>query len=101
MRGPAGEQIPGEGVFLAVEPARRVVFTDALTADWRPRPAFMVADFAFAPEGDGTRYTATARHWTEEVLRQHEAMGFREGWTRMADQLEAVARQAGLPIGGG
>ncbi|HPG24738.1 MAG TPA: SRPBCC domain-containing protein, partial [Myxococcota bacterium] len=34
----------------------------------------------------GTRYRASARHWDEASMRQHEEMGFVEGW-------EAVARQ--------
>jgi uncharacterized protein YndB with AHSA1/START domain len=33
-----------------------------------------------------------ARHWSAETRRQHEQMGFREGWTQTARQLEALAQ---------
>jgi uncharacterized protein YndB with AHSA1/START domain len=42
-------------------------------------------------EVDGkTRYTAVARHWTVEDRKQHEQMGFHEGWGQCADQLAAL-----------
>lgn len=43
------------------------------------------------PEGDGTRYTARARHGTDEAMKQHAAMGFEEGWDACADQLKDLA----------
>jgi len=51
----------------------------------------MVTIITFAAEGEGTRYTASARHWSEEALKQHEAMGFTTGWGKVADQLAALA----------
>jgi len=43
------------------------------------------------PLGDGrTKYTAMARHWTEEDKKMHEAMGFHEGWGAATDQLAAL-----------
>lgn len=91
MSGPEGDTSPMEGVFLDVDPARRIVFTDAFTAGWIPQKAFMVGIFEFQPDGDGTLYRAAARHWDEESLRQHEAMGFQTGWGIVADQLAALA----------
>lgn len=91
MHGPNGERHPGEGVFLEVTPGRRFVFTDAFTAGWRPAKPFMVGIFEIAPEGDGTRYTASARHWDAETMKQHEEMGFEQGWGIVADQLGALA----------
>jgi uncharacterized protein YndB with AHSA1/START domain len=90
MRGPDGEAHPMEGVFLEVTPNRRFVFTDAFRAGWIPQTAFMVGFFEFADEGGMTRYTAGARHWSEEALKQHEAMGFTDGWTKVAEQLAAL-----------
>ena len=90
MRGPDGEAHPMEGVFLEVTPNRRFVFTDAFRAGWIPQTAFMVGFFEFADEGGRTRYTAGARHWSEEALKQHEAMGFTDGWTKVAEQLAAL-----------
>ena len=92
MRGPGGEENRLEGVYLEVVPQVRIVATDAFTAGWHPAGPFMVRIDAFAAEGDGTRYTATARHWTAEAKASHEAMGFAAGWNASADQLEAVAR---------
>jgi uncharacterized protein YndB with AHSA1/START domain len=91
MRGPDGEEHPMEGVFLEVTPGRRFVFTDAFKAGWIPQTAFMVGWFEFADEGGQTRYTAGARHWTAEAKAQHEAMGFVEGWGKVAEQLAALA----------
>ncbi len=87
MRGPDGEEMPQEGIFLAWEEGRRFVTTDALTSDFRPAGPFMVGIWEIEPEGDGTRYTASARHWSEETMRQHAEMGFEEGWSACAAQL--------------
>ena len=91
MRGPNGEEHPGEGIFLEVTPNRRIVFTDAMTSDWTPQGPFMIGLFEIEPEGDGTRYKASARHWTEEAFQQHKDMGFEQGWSAVADQLAALA----------
>ena len=93
MRGPEGEEMPQEGVFLEVVPMERVVFTDAFTKGWIPAGPFIVGILEFADEAGGTRYTASARHWTEEAHAQHEAMGFAEGWSKVAEQLEEVAKR--------
>ena len=91
MRGPNGEEHPQEGVFLEVVPKERVIFTDAFTAGWNPSKPFMVGFFEMSPEGKGTRYRAGARHWSEESMKQHEQMGFTEGWGKVAGQLAALA----------
>jgi uncharacterized protein YndB with AHSA1/START domain len=91
MRGPEGEEHPIEGVFLEVTPNRRFVFTDALKAGWIPQTAFIVGFFEFADEGGKTRYTASARHWTAEDKARHEAMGFADGWGKVAEQLAELA----------
>jgi uncharacterized protein YndB with AHSA1/START domain len=91
MRGPDGEESPMEGVFLEVLAEQRFVFTDAVDANWNPQGPFMVGIFEIAAEGSGTRYTASARHWNDEARKQHEAMGFEEGWKQVAAQLKALA----------
>lgn len=93
MRGPNGEEMPQEGVFLDVVPMEKVVFTDAFASGWRPQGPFMVGIMEFADEDGKTRYTASARHWTAEARAQHEAMGFTTGWGTVAAQLEEVARR--------
>ncbi|MBA4042973.1 MAG: ATPase [Erythrobacter sp.] len=94
MRGPEGEEHPDDGIFLEVVPGRRWVATDAVTrgavGTLLPSGPFMIGCWEIAPEGDGTRYTATARHWTEEAASQHASMGFHEGWGAAADQLKVL-----------
>jgi uncharacterized protein YndB with AHSA1/START domain len=92
MRSPDGQDIPNEGVFLEVVPNEKLVFTNAFTAGWEPQDPFMVAIFTFEPaEGGGTLYRARARHWSEEVQKQHEEMGFHAGWGQCAAQLAELA----------
>lgn len=92
MHGPECERMPFEGIFLEVIPGRLIVSTDAVTHDWQTQGPFMVRIDAFAEEGGKTRYTAIARHWTQEAREQHLAMGFEGGWGAATDQLEEVAR---------
>lgn len=94
MNGPNGERFENRGVYLAVVPQQRLVFTDAFLPGWIPsdRP-FMVGEVLFQDAGDGrTTYTARAMHWSEETMKEHEAMGFHEGWGKAADQLEELAK---------
>lgn len=97
MRGPAGEDVPGPGVFLEVVPGERLVFTDAYVRAWEPaEKPFFTGVVAFADAGPGrTRYDASALHWTEDARKAHEEMGFHQGWNAAADQLEALARTLG------
>lgn len=94
MYGPEGEEHPHSGIFLDVVPGKRWVSTDAMmrTKDdtFLPSGPFMIGCWEIVPEADGTRYTATARHWTEEAANQHASMGFAEGWGACADQLKAL-----------
>ncbi|MCE7795270.1 SRPBCC family protein [Sphingobium sufflavum] len=94
MHGPDGETMPQEGIYLAYEEGRRFVTTDAVgidaSGDFLPAGPFMVGFWEIAAEGDGTRYTARARHWSAEAMEQHRAMGFVDGWTACADQLAAL-----------
>ena len=91
MRGPDGEEMPQEGIFLEWTEGKRFVTTDAVNADFEPAGPFMVGIWEIEPEGDGTRYTARARHWSEETMQQHADMGFEEGWGKCAEQLAALA----------
>ena len=91
MESPEGERMPMHGVFLEVVPNEKIVFTDAFKAGWEPQGPFMVSITEFQPEGDKTLYRATARHWTEETKQRHEAMGFHEGWGKVAEQLAELA----------
>lgn len=90
MRDPEGKEYDNAGVFLEVVPNARLVFTDAYVPDWQPvEKPFFTCITTFEPLPDGTtRYTARALHWTEEACRQHEAMGFHDGWGQSLDRFE-------------
>ena len=92
MRDPDGNDYPNRGVYLEVVPNRRLVSTDAYVDAWLPseRP-FMTMILEFEDAGEGrTKATYTIRHWTEEARKQHEEMGFYEGWGQCAEQLEEL-----------
>lgn len=94
MHGPEGEVFPQAGVFLEVVPMKKLLSTDAFRPGWVPADqAFMVAETTMADAGGGkTTYVSRAMHWSEEALKQHEAMGFHDGWGMAATQLEALAK---------
>ena len=93
MESPDGERHDHPGVFLEVVPERRVVFTDAFGPGWEPLAAFMAVVIDFEPDTGGTLYRVSCRHWTEDALKQHEAMGFTDGWGTVAAQLAALAEE--------
>jgi len=90
MYGPDGETMPQTGIYLAFEEGRRFVTTDAVNADFEPAGPFMIGIWEIEPDGEGTRYTARARHWSQEARDSHLAMGFEEGWGACAEQLKAL-----------
>ncbi|MEW5424871.1 SRPBCC family protein [Amorphus sp. 3PC139-8] len=94
MHGPNGERFPTSGVFLEFVPNERLVTTDAFRPGWQPSGrAFMTSEVTFEDMGDGrTRYVAYARHWSEDAKKEHEQMGFHEGWGKAADQLGDLAK---------
>jgi len=93
MYGPDGEVMPQDGIYLAFEEGRRFVTTDAIVGEFEPSGPFMIGLWEIEPEGEGTRYTARARHWTEEAMQQHADMGFVQGWEACADQLAAICER--------
>ena len=93
MSGPDGKEFPNPSVYLEVVPNERLVATDAYTSAWEPSAKpFMTLILTFDDLGGGnTRYTATARHWSEADRESHEKMGFHDGWARATDQLAELA----------
>ena len=85
---------PAEFTCLDGVDGERIVFTDVLRPGWEPAErAFMVADVRFEDAGaDKTHYRARAMHWTAEARKEHEDMGFHEGWNKATDQLVELAR---------
>lgn len=95
MRSPEGQLFPNVGCYLEVVPERRLVWTDALQPGYRPsEKPFLTAVVLMEPKGKGTRYTAIALHRSETERKQHEEMGFQEGWGTALDQLVAHVKQA-------
>lgn len=90
MYGPENEKIPNEGIFLEWTEGKRFVTTDAMNANLEPNGPFMIGFWEIEPEGNGTRYTGRARHWTEEAMKQHQNMGFSGGWGAVAEQLKTL-----------
>jgi uncharacterized protein YndB with AHSA1/START domain len=98
MRSPEGKEFPNVGCYLDVVTNERLVWTDALLPGYRPAPnPFMSAVVLLKPEGKGTRYTAIAIHRDEAGRKQHEEMGFQEGWGKALDQLVALTRTMRAP----
>lgn len=94
MRSPEGQEYPGTGCYLVVEPDSRIVWTSALGDGFRPNPTPMgEAEFLFTCEltftevAGGTRYRAHAMHANSKARQTHEEMGFHDGWGAALDQL--------------
>lgn len=100
MQSPEGQTMPEmDGCYLVVEPASRLVWTNALGPDFRPLPRTVsgtegppdfpfVADLRFEPlPGGGTRYRACVRHADAAARQTHADMGFEQGWGLALDQL--------------
>lgn len=96
MLSPEGQEFPNMGCYLEVVPMERLVFTDALLPGYRPaEKSFMTGVVTMKPEGTGTRYIAMALHNNLEARKQHEDMGFHDGWATALDQLVAHAKTLG------
>ena len=64
-----------------------------LNDKWEPQKPFMVGVFEIAPDGEGTLYRASARHWGDKEMEEHRAMGFEDGWNAVAGQLAEIAER--------
>ncbi|MGV9712755.1 SRPBCC domain-containing protein [Gordonia sp. NPDC003424] len=88
-----------DSVFLVVEPARRLVFTNAVDSRWRPaspHPVAMTAEIVLADHPDGTEYRVTVRHADPTARHHHEELGFFDGWGSVTDALTALV-ESGIP----
>lgn len=93
MYGPNGEKNEHPGFILAWDEGRRIAVTDAIEGDLEPSGPFMLGIWEIIPEGNCTRYTGRARHWTPEAMAHHKEMGFDEGWGIMADQFKQLCEE--------
>ncbi|MEV0316456.1 uncharacterized protein YndB with AHSA1/START domain [Nonomuraea fuscirosea] len=86
-----------DACFLAVDELERIVFTNAITSDWRPAgpaPVAMTAMITFADHPDGTDYRVLVRHGDPESRAHHDKLGFADGWGTVTAQLAALAESA-------
>jgi uncharacterized protein YndB with AHSA1/START domain len=98
MRSPEGQEFPHIGCYLEIVTNQKLVWTNALLPGYRPalQPAenvtacdafFFTAIVLIERHQKGTKYTALAIHTDESGRKQHEEMGFHEGWGKALDQL--------------
>lgn len=87
-----------DSVFLVVEEARRLVFTNAVDSAWRPAspaPVAMSAEIVFGEHPDGTAYRVIVRHGDPADRRHHEEIGFFDGWGSVTEALARLAEAEG------
>lgn len=78
--------------FVDVVEGERIVFTDTLTAGWRPAASgFMSAVITFADHPEGTDYRAHVMHKDAADRQAHLDYGFDDGWGTVIAQLAALA----------
>ncbi len=100
MQGPDGDKQSFAACYLDVVPERRLVWTVALEQGFRPAakdPLPGVKGFTaileLTPQGNATVYKATVLHPDEASAKNHDEMGFIEGWgtclTQMVEYIQA------------
>lgn len=79
------------GCFLAVDPGRLIVFTNALVGGWRPaEQPFMTAIVTLGDHPQGTDYAALVMHKSGADRAMHVELGFYDGWGTVIGQLAAL-----------
>lgn len=98
MRHPDGSESPQAGSFLDIVPETKIVFTTALTQDWRPSatPLPITAAISMHDEVDGTRYETEVLYKNGEDRQQLAAFGFEDGWSAAIDQLTELLTNSQL-----
>lgn len=100
MEGPEGEKFDNIGCYLEVVKNKTLIWTSALHENFRPaivkdgcmNSPMTAGIYLEKTASGGTHYLAIARHPTEEAKKQHEAMGFAQGWGIALDQLIAYMK---------
>jgi uncharacterized protein YndB with AHSA1/START domain len=92
MEGPEGERMPNTGCYLEVVEKSKLVWTNLMRKDYQPNPIVsygfpFVATISLSKIDKGTLYHAVVKHADEDGRKQHEQMGFEEGWGLAFDQL--------------
>jgi uncharacterized protein YndB with AHSA1/START domain len=93
MRSPEGEEFSSAGCYLEIIDQEKLVWTDALSANYRPNAnSFFTGVISLADQGSQTLYQAIAIHKDEADRKKHEEMGFHAGWSQCLDQLVAMIK---------
>jgi uncharacterized protein YndB with AHSA1/START domain len=77
---------PARGVFVEVDPPRRVVFTWGIDGNEDLPPGTSTVEVDFVAEGESTRVTLTHRDLPEDYQASHES-----GWLTFLIELNSVA----------
>ena len=99
MRSPEGQDFPYTGCYLEVIENKKLVWTNVLSAGFRPA-TISPDEFSFTAiisleaHPQGTKYTATVIHGDEDSCKKHNDLGFHEGWGAALDQLIALVKTA-------
>ncbi|MEP6959626.1 MAG: SRPBCC family protein [Nitrospirota bacterium] len=104
MRSPEGQEFPNLGCYLEIVKNEKLVWTNALAPGYRPsNPSatevtacghfLFTAVILLERHQKGTKYTALVFHKDEAGRKQHEEMGFHEGWGKALDQLVEHMKQ--------
>ena len=101
MVAPDGQVMPeSKGCFLDVQAPHSLVWTNLMREGWipnaLPEEGFgMVCRLSFEVlDAQNSLYRAHVRHSTQEGKKQHEALGFTQGWSIALDQLLEVIEAA-------
>ncbi|OGH00981.1 MAG: polyketide cyclase [Candidatus Lambdaproteobacteria bacterium RIFOXYD1_FULL_56_27] len=98
MRSPEGQDFDNSGCYLEVVKNRRLVWTDALVANYRPATKTYLESFNFTARltledhPKGTLYRAVGMHKDAADRKRHEEMGFETGWGKVLEQLIAYMK---------
>ena len=93
MSSESGEFVPHlDACFLAADEGERIVFTNALTSDWRPASGelLLTAEITLTDHPKGTEYVSYVMHKDSAGRELHEEMGFQEGWGTAMGQLATL-----------
>lgn len=88
---PDGSLFISEGMYLEIEPYKKIV----TTADFKPMTEGVELHVEFDEAGDKTNFTFSVVHATEEYCKQQEKMGFYNGWGSAFDRMEAIINSQG------
>ncbi len=96
MRGPSGEKMTQTGAFLEIVPEERIVFTTALTDEWRPAPTPLpiTGIISMRDESGLTRYETRVLYKDDAERQKLGEMRFEAGWSAAIDQLDEFVTQA-------